>query len=274
MGLFDFLKPKKQGVSKIVISTIPAEEKEEPIKYAEDGRTETDAFNYLAEQLVLKGADKSKFKVENHSDNYLTLVYDNNDLIRLKYSALAKWISIPVSANDRKNYIDSDLFSAQRNKNEYFWKSNFYSFEDLDTYIPLLENSIKQLEEYKMPELTDEERIVCDYVKDGLLKLGAEDKYIYYHKYQNSEVVFQYGFSMVVRFRLGKKVNYLNYLDSEIQEKEKKKIDKKGRYLINNANDVIEIIDKYNLIQKALENEGDRTERYINNGYRLFGEKY
>lgn len=66
---------------------------------------------------------KDNFKIEAKSDDYLTLLYKNGDIVRIKYSDRSKWISIFIPPKYRKEFENDMLFETQKNKNQLFWKS-------------------------------------------------------------------------------------------------------------------------------------------------------
>lgn len=99
---------------------------------------------------MLEGdVDVSKLKVTRKSDNYATIEiqgaeYDS-DLIRFKYTGKAKWISIFLSEEDRRKYVDDPLFEAQKKKTQLHWKSKMNALEELYCYKKLLINAYTAL---------------------------------------------------------------------------------------------------------------------------------
>lgn len=96
----------------------------------------------LIEQL---GEPKELFEIQKRAEDYTTLRFMDHDLIRLKYSTGAKWIDISLSNELKKQYIDSDLFLANR-KNKLFWRSKLYT-NDLREYIDIIKDSLDSFKE-------------------------------------------------------------------------------------------------------------------------------
>ena len=86
---------------------------------------------------------KDDFNIEKKSDNYTTLVYKDRDLIRLKYTDLAKWVEVIVVKDMKKKYLDSPLFE-ENTKNKVFWKS-ILKDKDLTPYKEIVEYYINEV---------------------------------------------------------------------------------------------------------------------------------
>lgn len=86
---------------------------------------------------------KEDFKIEKKSDNYTTLVYKDRDLIRLKYTDLAKWVEVIVVRDMKKKYLDSPLFE-ENTKSKVFWKS-ILKDKDLTPYKEIIEYYINEV---------------------------------------------------------------------------------------------------------------------------------
>lgn len=97
-------------------------------------------LNDLIEQL---GKPKENFEIQKRSEEYTTLRYKDNDLVRLKYSTGSKWIDIFMSNDLRQQYVDSDLFLANR-KNKLFWRSKLYT-DDLKEYIDIIKTALDSM---------------------------------------------------------------------------------------------------------------------------------
>lgn len=80
---------------------------------------------------------KDKMQVVSNSGNYTTLKYGDFDLIRLKYNDNTKWITIFIPPKYKNDYIDSDLFITQKNKNQLHWKSLINDKTDLSKYVDI-----------------------------------------------------------------------------------------------------------------------------------------
>lgn len=99
---------------------------------------ETKILTKIASDLNL-----TNYKIENKSNNYSTLCYLNYDIIRLKYTNKSKWISILLTKDDKKKYINNSLFEQQKNKNQLFWKSIINS--DIEVYYDFIKNSCNNI---------------------------------------------------------------------------------------------------------------------------------
>ena len=97
-------------------------------------------LNDLIEQL---GKPKENFEIQKRAEEYTTLRYKDNDLVRLKYSTGSKWIDIFMSNDLRQQYVDSDLFLANR-KNKLFWRSKLYT-DDLKEYIDIIKTALDSM---------------------------------------------------------------------------------------------------------------------------------
>ena len=99
-----------------------------------------------ASELILSllhdSVDCSKIRLERRSDSYVSMFYgENNNFLRFKLSDKTKWLSIQMCYEDRIDNIDNPLFSAQKNKNQFHWKSQFTSLSDLQKYKTFLVNA-------------------------------------------------------------------------------------------------------------------------------------
>jgi len=75
--------------------------------------------------------DVSAFSVEKKSSNYTTLVYKKHDVLRVKITDRAKWISVYVYGDDRDAYADSPLFAIEKNKQQLAWKAAIEKADDV-----------------------------------------------------------------------------------------------------------------------------------------------
>lgn len=105
---------------------------------------EVDILNHFVDSYLSEYKDK--LKVVSNTDDYTTLQYDEMDLMKLKYSDNAKWITIFVAPKIKKDYIDNELFITQKNKNQLHWKSFIKSDADLTKYVEIC---LKDLEFWK-----------------------------------------------------------------------------------------------------------------------------
>lgn len=101
-----------------------------------DVDNEIDELVYIINKL---NAPNELFKIVKNSNNYSTAQYHNIDIIRLKKTATTQWIKIFMVNPYKKEYIDSPLFTQQKNKNELFWISYY---NNLDDYIDIINKAI------------------------------------------------------------------------------------------------------------------------------------
>lgn len=94
-------------------------------------------------ESIMNSIGISDYTIEKKSDDYTSLLYKERDLFRIKYTDKAQWISILMFPNMRKEFADNELFSAQKNKNQVFWKSNIKNIFD---YKEILLEAIKQID--------------------------------------------------------------------------------------------------------------------------------
>lgn len=73
-----------------------------------------------------------KFNVEQRSDSYVTLLCEQNDFMRFKYSPRAFWVSLRLPVAVAKENINSPLFAAQQNKRQLHWKTSITSIDEIE----------------------------------------------------------------------------------------------------------------------------------------------
>lgn len=92
--------------------------------------------------LICDSVDCSKVHFERKSDSYISMIYgEYNDFLRFKISERTKWLSIRLCKEDCYANIENPLFSAQKNKKQFHWKSQFSSLSDLENYKSFLINA-------------------------------------------------------------------------------------------------------------------------------------
>lgn len=109
--------------------------------------------NYEIEKKILlnlieyfnKEYKKDNFNIIQNTMDYTTLKYNNFDIVRLKYTNKTKWIKLFLTPSDKYLYINNDLFSAQKNKNEFYWKSLLYNEDDIIKYSNIIRNCINYI---------------------------------------------------------------------------------------------------------------------------------
>ena len=87
----------------------------------------------------------NNFNIVQNSIDYTTLKYKNFDIVRLKYTSKTKWIKLFLTPSDKYIYTSDDLFSVQKNKNEFYWKSLLNNEEDIIKYINIIRNCINYI---------------------------------------------------------------------------------------------------------------------------------
>ncbi len=107
----------------------------------DENKTEEETANLIVEDL---GVDRSLFEYKKPAEDYSTITYKGNDLFRIKYTEKARWIRILMVKPYSDEYIDSEMFSAQTNKNQLFWKSTIKSIFD---YKEVLLKAIKEIDD-------------------------------------------------------------------------------------------------------------------------------
>lgn len=118
--------------SETMIHTVKGLEKELSLSKEEKKAIEI-ILNFLSSSV-----DVSEIITERRSSNYISLIYRDNDFLRLKYSTRAKWISLRLPNSILKNNIGNPLFSAQKNKRQFHWKAAISSFDDLESLKPFI----------------------------------------------------------------------------------------------------------------------------------------
>ena len=79
-----------------------------------------------------------KLHVERRSRDYISLICDENDFFRFKYSDRSKWCSIRLPKSLQLSNQDNELFEAQKNKNQLHWKADLNSMSVLESLKPFI----------------------------------------------------------------------------------------------------------------------------------------
>ena len=103
--------------------------------------TEDDAINLIMDDLGI-----TDYSIEKYSSDYTSLLYKGFVLFRIKYTSNTRWIKIIMFNDMNKEYQDNELFAAQTNKKEAYWKSTIMSLFD---YKEVLLKAIKNIEAQK-----------------------------------------------------------------------------------------------------------------------------
>lgn len=91
--------------------------------------------DFLARLLPLLPRD---VVIERRSDDYLSVVCENNDFLRFKLTPRTKWLSLNLPRDLRKQYESDDLFAAQKKKSAIHWKATITDVSDVDKFKDLI----------------------------------------------------------------------------------------------------------------------------------------
>ena len=91
--------------------------------------------DFLARLLPLLPRD---VVIERRSDDYLSVVCENNDFLRFKLTPRTKWLSLNLPRDLRKQYESDDLFAAQKKKSTIHWKATITDASDVDKFKDLI----------------------------------------------------------------------------------------------------------------------------------------
>lgn len=118
-------------------------------RFTDEKEINEDEYNILNSiKKELSGFfDASNFKIVKNSDDYSTLQYKNIDIARIKYTDRAKWISIFISGECKKDNINNPLFSKEKNKNKVHWKSDLEN-NNISIYMPFLKKSCIKIDSF------------------------------------------------------------------------------------------------------------------------------
>jgi len=216
---------------------------------------EEQVCKYFIDELVKRGKERDKFKIEHRAQDYTSLVYGLSDFMRVKVTSNVKWISIEIGTADREKYKDSPLFEKQTNKNEIHWKSYYDSDEDLKNYVDIAAGAFMAEVYGTVRELTDKEKEAADYLYDLFLECGATPDDFYLYILANEfELIFrsQYG-SIRVKAYAKKKGGYI--IDNRFDEYKIDAANGKLAYVELNELDILK--EKYipSKIKKALDDK-------------------
>lgn len=91
--------------------------------------------DFLARLLPLLPRD---VVIERRSDDYLSVVCENNDFLRFKLTPRTKWLSLNLPRDLRKQYESDDLFAAQKKKSAIHWKATITDASDVGKFKDLI----------------------------------------------------------------------------------------------------------------------------------------
>lgn len=162
---------------------------------------EEEACQFFIDELVKRGKELSRFKIEHRSSDYTSLVFDLDDFIRIKITDNVKWISLSLSMEDQQKFMNDPLFASQSNKQVRHWRSDFQSFDDLEKYVDLAEHACMPTTYNYDRDLTDKEKTVADYLMHLFIECGADPNKFYCHILsQEAELIYNSQFGDI-RFK-------------------------------------------------------------------------
>lgn len=85
--------------------------------------------------------------VERRSNDYISVICENNDFLRFKLSPRTKWLSLNLPSELRPEYIESPLFAAQKKKTVIHWKATLTDISGVDAYKDLIIASCRPVPE-------------------------------------------------------------------------------------------------------------------------------
>lgn len=91
---------------------------------------EVEAINAILEKLNYEG----DFSIKKTSITYTTLLYKQYDLFRIRVDKNERSIRIFMPPELKSKYIDNNLFTNQKNKNQLYWFSyinNLFDYKDI-----------------------------------------------------------------------------------------------------------------------------------------------
>lgn len=108
---------------------------------------EIEAIKILYSELNKLGFETKELKEERRALDYISIVYENYDFLRIKIGKKSKWISIDMCAANRFN--SDERTSHVKNKNQRHWKFPLNEIEDLKKYIDIISESFKKAIEFE-----------------------------------------------------------------------------------------------------------------------------
>lgn len=106
---------------------------------------EMNILEYIIRQIA-NSVDKESLNIVSKCNDYTTLCYKEHDIVRLKCSDKSKWIKVFIFKENKEQYINSELFVNQKNKNEYMWKGSFNDMDDIDNYLDIINYHCKRID--------------------------------------------------------------------------------------------------------------------------------
>ena len=234
------------------------------VEYAKNDYTEFDVCEYFINKLS-KTKENSLFRIEQRSQNYLSLVYGNNDFLRIKYTENSKWISIGMYGDNRKENLDNPLFAEHKNKNQIHWKSKINTFEDLEKYLEIIEKACFVLKISGDEPLTEKEQEIADYIKEMFITYGAEDNKIRYRHLSNYAEIYYIGYLSAIKIKTYKTKTDCIFIDTRIAKQLKIKCGNDGKIEFSKLEELDSIKEYIKNRVSYMKNEGSYLEEYLDN---------
>ncbi|MBE6117409.1 MAG: hypothetical protein E7188_02525 [Erysipelotrichaceae bacterium] len=212
---------------------------------AEDGHTAEDVCQYFIDRLLERGKTECELQIEQRTEDYLTVTYGVNDFLRVKYTPVAKWLSLDIIDDNKQMAIDSGLFIVP-NDNRRHWQSYIRSFDDLEKYMNIAEHSCYRIPEYYEVPATPEQQVVLDRMKEIFIGAGADPEKIMFFG-RSGYAIFRYKYNDIEVKVYKKKPTRLR-LSKEFAKKAKielYKADEYHGYFDLNSDDDYEALRKY-----------------------------
>ena len=172
--------------------------------------TEENVLNYFISSLSAIGVNADKLHIEKKAKDYLTLMYSETDIIRVRVSEeYTSWISFGIPYESRKEGIYSYLFPEQLNWREIHWKTKLYSMSQLNNYIQLAKECCIETKLAGDNPIPENELTYCFYFKNILVSLGADEYFINFSRYYDKKVSVQYCMRDIISFKILKSKKYL-----------------------------------------------------------------
>lgn len=87
------------------------------------------------------------FHLEQRSSSYVSAIFRGSDVLRMKFTDRAKWISLDMWGQEAE-HNDNFLFAAQKNKSQRHWKAKIDSLEDLIHFDELFLKICRETQEF------------------------------------------------------------------------------------------------------------------------------
>lgn len=172
--------------------------------------TEENVLEFFISSLSGLGINENKLHIEKKAEDYLTLMYSETDIIRVRVSKeYTSWISFGIPYELRKEGKYSYLFPEQLNWREIHWKTRLNSMTQLNDYILLAKECCIETKLAGDAPIPENALVYCDYFKNVLVSLGADEYFINFSRYYDKKVSIQYCMRDIISFKILKTKKYL-----------------------------------------------------------------